>query len=126
MLQAHSSICLVFMWISSFRAKMAMFYFLMLKSCSRKKYFEKKNMFLNIKPTGQKANLAEGAIRSLKRTLYHILRSKKSKNWTKYLPTATKIINSHFNPGNQCKLLVYKYSVLTLTIIFKVLGDCNP
>ena len=52
------------------------------------KFFKDHDMYLHIKTKGRHSNLAENSIRSVKRTLYYILRRKKSKNWSKYLSKA--------------------------------------
>ena len=48
---------------------------------------------------GRHSHLCENAIRSIKRTLYFILRRKKSQNWSKYLSQAVDTVNRNFNPG---------------------------
>ena len=62
-------------------------------------FFKDQNMYLHIKRKGRHSNLVENAIRSIKRTLYLILRRKKSQNWAKYLSQAVNTVNHNFNPG---------------------------
>ena len=42
-------------------------------------------MYLSVKVKGHHANLVENAIRNIKRRLYLIMRTSKSKNWDKDL-----------------------------------------
>ena len=63
------------------------------------KFFKDHNMYLHIKTKGRHSHLVENSIRSIKRTLYLILRRKKSQNWAKYLSQAVNTVNHNFNPG---------------------------
>ena len=56
-------------------------------------------MYLHIKRKGRHSALCENAIRTIKRTLYLILRRKGSQNWAKYLSQAVNTVNHNFNPG---------------------------
>ena len=48
---------------------------------------------------GKHAMLVENAIRTVKRALYYILRTKKSGNWAKYLSKAVAQVNNNYNPA---------------------------
>ena len=63
------------------------------------KYFRDNDMYLHVKKKGRHSHLCENAIRSIKRTLYFILRRKKSQNLSKYLSQAVDTVNRNFNPG---------------------------
>ena len=58
-----------------------------------KDVFLKHKILFKTKHLKNKAAMAEHAIYLVKRKLYMIMRSEKSKNWVKYLPIAVKLLN---------------------------------
>jgi len=58
-----------------------------------KNVFVKHKILFKTKHLKNKAAMAEHAIYLVKRKLYMIMRSEKSKNWVKYLPVAVKLLN---------------------------------
>lgn len=58
-----------------------------------KDVFVKHNILFKTKHLKNKAAMAEHAIYLVKRKLYMIMRSEKSKNWVKYLPVAVNLLN---------------------------------
>lgn len=72
-----------------------------------KDVFIKHKILFKTKHLKNKAAMAEHAIYLVKRKLYMIMRSEKSKNWVKYLPIAVKLLNErhvkkigNLAPGN--------------------------
>ena len=78
------------------------------------KFFRDHNMYLHVKTKFRSSNLVENSIRTIKRTLYYILRRKKSKNWAKYLSSAVNTGISRKLQMMQTRKIVLQFSNLQL------------